>query len=499
MADTVTPRTGPSGLQKTAGFLLGVLLFAVIATWPAPAGMRPEAKRMAATAVLMACWWIGESLPLGVTALVPLVAYPLLKIMPSARVAPNYANHYVFLLLGGFFIAISMQRWNLHKRIALWVIQLVGTGARRLVLGFMLATGFISMWISNSATAMMMMPIALGLVIQVEEMQESQADRSLANFGACMMLGVAYAANIGGVASLVGTFPNIVFAGMFKQHFPAAPEITFVDWLKVGLPFSAIFIPVMWGYIVMLGLPIRGRVVERADEIIKHEVAKLGSMNRGERMILGVFVTTALLWVFRSNIHLGGVTIPGWTNLLGLEKHVHDATVAMTMGLLCFMLPVNRKEKVYLLDWEHASKAPWDILLLFGGGFAIAAGFEQSGLTQWVGAQLEVLRNVPVHVMTGVVASLMTFMTEMTSNTATTTMTLPILAAAVSASRAFMLPIATPPNAIVFASGRVRLMQMARIGLLLNLIGIAFVTAFTYLIVAPAFGVSLSQLPAWMH
>lgn len=481
---------------------------------PTPEGMRVEAKRMAATTALMACWWIGEALPLGITALIPLVAYPLLKIMSSAKVAPNYTNHYVFLLLGGFFIAISMQRWDLHKRIALWIIRLVGTSARRLVLGFMLATGFLSMWISNSATAMMMMPIGLGLIVEIEEMRHDEAGKDARNFAACLMLGIAYAANIGGVATLVGTFPNIVFAGMLKQQFPGAPEITFFDWLKIGLPFAAVFIPILWLYMVWIGLPIKGRVVERAEEIIEREAAKLGSMKRGEAMVLGVFVVTALLWIFRSPINLGAIVVPGWSTLLGLEGYVHDATVAMAMGLLCFLLPVDRKAGTYLLDWEHASRAPWDILLLFGGGFAIAAGFEKSGLTEWTGTQLQVLKAVPLPVMVATTAAMLTFLTEVTSNTATTTMVLPILAATaialqvnplllmlpatISASCAFMLPIGTPPNAIVFASGRVSLSKMARTGLILNLIGVAVVTALVFFVVAPLLGISLHQLPAWM-
>jgi len=477
--------------------------------------MSTEAKGVAAAVLLMACWWIGESLPLGVTALIPLVAFPLLGVMPSAKVAPNYANHYVFLLLGGFFIALSMQRWNLHTRLALWIIRTVGTSARRLVLGFMIATAFLSMWISNSATAMMMMPIALGMVIKIEELRGRKAGPAAANFAACMMLGIAYAANIGGVATLVGTFPNVVFAGMFAKHFPEGPAITFVEWLKIGLPFVVVFLPLMWLYIVLFALPIKGKIVPDADKLIELELGKLGKMRRGEAMVLAVFVLTALLWVFRGDINLGGLTIPGWTNLMGLEKYVHDATVAMAMGILCFALPVEPRKGTFLLDWEHGKRAPWGILLLFGGGFAIAAGFEESGLTEWVGLKLRVLHGVPVPVIIAAVALTMTFLTEVTSNTATTTMMLPILAATahvlrihpmllmipatISASCAFMLPIGTPPNAIVFASGKVSLMQMGRVGFLLNLIGVGIITAFVYLWLAPSLGISTTEAPAWLN
>jgi len=474
--------------------------------------MPPEAKCMAATVVLMGFWWIGESLPLGITALVPLIAFPLLKIMPYSEVAPNYANHFVFLLLGGFFIALSMQRWNLHARIALWIIRLVGASATRLVLGFMAASAFLSMWISNSATCMMMMPIGLGLVVKMEELQGKNRTPAAANFGACMMLGIAYASNIGGVGTLVGTFPNLVLAGVFENQFPDAPAITFLEWLKVGLPFTVLFVPLMWLYMVRFALPIKGRVMEDADDIIRKETEKLGDMGRGEAMIFAVFIITALLWIFRSDINLGGFTLRGWASLLGVEKYVHDSTVAMGMGVLCFLLPVSRSET--LLDWKHARQAPWGILMLFGGGFAIAAGFVESGLTEWVGGRLASLEHVPLPVMMGAIALIMTFLTEVTSNTASTQMMLPVLVATaealdvnalllllpatIAASCAFMLPIGTPPNAIVFASGRISLTDMARTGFLLNLIAVLFITAFVYFWVVPVWGISLDVPPSWM-
>ena len=460
---------------------------------------------MAATVVLMGFWWIGESIPLGVTALVPLVAFPMLKIMPYSKVAPNYANHFVFLLLGGFFIAITMQRWNLHTRIALWIIRLVGTSAPRLVLGFMIASGFLSMWISNSATCMMMMPIGLGLIMKTEEMRGENSGATAVNFGTCLMLGIAYAANIGGVGTLIGTFPNLVFAGMYENQFPNAPAITFFEWLKIGFPFVVIFIPLMWIYMVRLVLPIKGRVLENAEEIIRRETAKLGKMRRGEAMILAVFVVTALLWIFRSDINLGDVSIRGWAAVLGVEKYVHDSTIAMAMGILCFVLPVERKNNVYLLNWKFAKNAPWGILLLFGGGFAIADGFVQSGLTEWVGAQLAVLQGVPLPVMIAAIVCAMTFLTEVTSNTASTQMLLPILMATagamninalllmlpatIAASCAFMLPIGTPPNAIVFASERIALGTMVKTGFFLNLITIVFITAFIYFWIIPVWGI----------
>lgn len=518
MGDDNSPRASNSAssrLRNRVGLYAGIAASTLILVMPTPDGMTPESKRMAATIALMGCWWIGESLPLGVTALVPLVAFPMLKILPIVQVAPTYTNHFVFLLLGGFFIALAMQRWNLHTRIALWIIRLVGTSASRLVLGFMMASAFLSMWISNSATAMMMMPIGLGLIVKTEEMQGGSANPSVVNFGACLMLGIAYASNIGGVATLVGTFPNLVFAGMFAELFPEGPDITFVEWLKIGLPFSAMFVPLIWLLMVKVVLPIKGNVIESADQVIASEFEKLGAFSRGEKTILAVFIATALLWIFRSDIHFGSFVLKGWASRLGVEKYVHDSTVAIGMGILCFILPVDRKKNIQLLDWDQARRAPWGILLLFGGGFAIARGFEASGLTQWVGTQLTVLQGVPVIVVIAAVVFTMTFLTEMTSNTASTTMMLPILAATatvlrvnplllmlpatMAASCAFMLPIATPPNAIVFSSGRVSLAQMGKTGFFLNLITVVFVTCFVYFVVTRILGISTDQPPAWMN
>jgi sodium-dependent dicarboxylate transporter 2/3/5 len=503
-----------STLRRRIGFWTGIAASGLILVLPAPVGMSPESKRMAATVALMGCWWIGESLPLGVTALVPLVAFPMLKILPVSKVAPTYTNHYVFLLLGGFFIALAMQRWNLHTRIALWIIRLVGTSATRLVLGFMIASAVLSMWISNSATAMMMMPIGLGLIVKTEEMQGGSANPSAANFGACLMLGIAYAANIGGVATLVGTFPNLVFAGMFRELFPGGPDITFVEWLKIGLPFAAAFVPLIWFFVVKVMLPISGDVVEDADQVIARELEKLGEFSRGEKMVLSVFIATAVLWIFRSDIHFGSFVLKGWASRLGVEQYVHDSTVAIGMGILCFILPVEAKKNIQLLDWDQARLAPWGIVLLFGGGFAIARGFEASGLTQWVGSQLTVLEGVPILVVIATVVLTMTFLTEMTSNTASTTMMLPILAATaavlrinpllvmlpatMAASCAFMLPIATPPNAIVFSSHRVSLAQMGKTGFFLNLITVVFVTCFVYFVATRILGISVNHPPSWM-
>lgn len=511
------PAVDSQRFARLAGLVLGLLLFAGLLLMPAPRGMGPPAQRMAAVAALMAALWIAETVPLAVTALLPLALFPLLGIMSTAAVAPNYANHWVFLLLGGFFIALAMQKWNLHKRLALGIISRVGVSARRLVLGFMVATAFLSMWISNSATTMMMVPIAMAIILEIEDVARGEnagaLPRNVRNFATVLPLSVAYAANIGGVGTLVGTLPNAVFAGMVTKLFPGAPEITFTEWMLFGVPFVCAFLPVMWAMLVYVLHPVRGALVEGAAAIIDRERTALGPMRRGEIYTVVVCVVTALLWVTRRRIDMGAFAIPGWSDALGLGGLVNDATIAIGMGALLFCIPVDWRRGEYVMDWAFAARLPWGLLVLFGGGFALAAGFQESGLAEWVGYRLQVLQGLPTVVMVAVVALTITFLTEMTSNTATTTMVLPIMAvtavamgahpfimmlpAVVSASCAFMLPIATPPNAIAFATERITMRQMAGAGLVMNVIGAVFVTALVVAGGFHVFGATSTALPDW--
>jgi sodium-dependent dicarboxylate transporter 2/3/5 len=501
------------GRRRLVALAAGPWAAAVLLALPNPGSLSDQGQAVGAILVWMGIWWISEAVPIPVTALLPIVLYPLLGVMPTSRVTAQYANHFVFLLLGGFLLAAMIRRWRLDRRIALWTILRVGTGQRRLVLGFMLAAAAISMWISNTATTMLMFPIALGVIARIEEGSEGAAS---SRFAVAVLLGTAYAASIGGMGTLIGTFPNVVFAGISAGLFPDAPPVTMVEWMRVGIPVVVVLLPVTWLYLVRVALPLPAGRGGRAGEVVRDEWRKLGSMSRGEWMTMGLFAVTALLWIFRSPIALGPVTVPGWGELFGGAKWVTDAVVALGAVVLAFCLPVSVRRREFLLDWRAAEEVPWGILILFGGGFALAAGFESSGLSRWLGTSLTGLQGVPPIVAIAAVCLLLTFLTEVTSNTATTTTMLPILAAAavasgmhpyllmmpaaISASCAFMLPIATPPNAIVFGSGRVSIARMARVGLWLNLLGVVVVTLVLRLIGLPALGVGAPPVPPlWAH
>ena len=484
---------------------------------PLPDGMTEIAQRMFAVVALMAIWWVGEGTSFAVTALVPLVLFPLLGIMPSKQVASNYANHLIFLFLGGFMIALAMEKWNFHKRLALWIITAMGTEPKRIVLGFMMATAFLSMWISNTASTMMMLPVAMAVVRQIALDASLNGERNFDSqkqiengLGLVLMLGLAYSASIGGVGTPIGTPPNIVFAGFYKNLFPDNPEVSFFQWMILALPIVLVFIPITWIYLCRFVLPFPITHVEGGESrIIQKELYGLGSMNRGEKIVATIFCFTAMLWIFRRPIVLGEWILPGWSNLFVNPKFLHDSTIAMTMGLLLLVVPVNGtkglilngKTEWFALDWQTVqSKTPWGILILFGGGFALASGFGVSGLDKWIGSKLTGVSDWPLWMTVLTICLAVTFLTELTSNTATTTMILPILgmaaiAAAVdplyfmvpatlAASFAFMLPVATPPNAIVFGSGWVSIPKMSKAGLILNLIGAGIITTTVLVLVS---------------
>lgn len=503
-------------MRQKIGLSLGIALFVLLMAIPSFGGLSAQAKNMAAVAVLMATWWITEAIPIPATALLPIILFPLLGIMGAKDVSMRYADQNIFLFMGGFFIAMAMQRWDLHKRIALYIVKFLGTSPRRIVLGFMIATAFLSMWISNTATTMMMFPIGLAVIYHAANMLErekSGVDTAPGkfNFGLALMLGIAYAASIGGIATLVGTPPNIVFVGIVKSMFPKAPEIGFLDWFKIGLPLVLIFLPITWFYLTRIAVPPRIRKIPGGRDIIERDLKELGELKVGEKLTLAVFLLVALAWIFRRDIDLGIFVIPGWSNMLGISQYVHDSTVAVFGAILLFLLPVDFKKRIFVLNWEWALRIPWGIILLFGGGFALAAGFQTSGLAQWIGEGLSFLCGVPTIIMILSICLLLTFLTEVTSNTATTTMMMPVLGAlaaatcihpfllmipaAMSASCAFMLPVATPPNAIIFGSGYLRIPDMVRVGLFLNLIGAIIITLLVYFLAIPIFNINALPLP----
>ncbi len=402
-------------------------------------------------------------------------------------------------------VALAMRRWDLHKRIALRVLLFFGTRPRRLLLGFMTATAFLSMWISNTATTMMMVPIALAVILNFEETLGRERLRRL-SIG--LLLGVAYGATLGGIATLVGTPPNLSFARIFQITFPAAPEIGFAQWMFYALPLAVLFLVVVWLFLSFLFL--RGVDTTIDGCVFADQYKELGPVSFEEKVVFADFVLLALLWVFRSDLRFGAFVLPGWSRLFENPGWLNDGVVAMAMALLLFFVPARDGR---ILDWETAGRLPWHIVLLFGGGFALASGFKEAGLSIWVGGQLSGAQSLHPILIVALVSLIVTFLTELTSNTATAEMLLPVLAAlaftigvnplllmvpgTLACSLAFMLPVATPPNAIIFGTNRLRIVDMARAGFVLNLIGVAIVTLATWILGRAVFGIDLTRLPDW--
>ncbi len=508
-------------LIRRCGFWAGPLLFFLVLFFVELDPTHSADERMAAVAVLMAVWWITDAIPMAATSLLPLVLFPVFGVMNGKELAPIYMNYVIFLFLGGFLIALAMERWNLHRRIALTIVRALGSDPPRLVLGFMLATAFLSMWISNTATAIMMLAIGLAVIRQTEE---TFGKEKTATLSVALLLGIAYSASIGGIATLVGTPPNLALVRLFDLSFPAATEagyhISFGQWMLFALPLSLSLLAVTW--VILTKICFRSsRELILDPALIAEEHRRLGRMRFEEKVILAVFVTTALLWIFRADLNLGSVRIVGWTSLLPFGEFFDDGTIAVMMALLLFMIPCRPREGEEsehrtLLDAAVFAKIPWHIILLFGGGFALAKGFQTSGLSDWVGAQFVGLENAPLPMLVGAICTVITFLTEFTSNTATTEMVLPLLAAvatatgihplvlmipaAISASCAFMLPVATPPNAIIFASGHIRIGQMVKVGILLNLAAVVLTTTVFLLLGPTVFEIDLTgPPPSWVR
>ncbi len=492
-----------------AGPLLAALAYASLPdAYAGPSGesvaFDTGGRATAAVAVWMAVWWLTEAIPLYATALVPLVLLPLLGAASMREAAAPYAHELIFLFMGGFLLALSMQRWGLHRRIALLVLLLFGERPVNLVGGFMVVTALLSMWVSNTATAVMMLPVAVSVVDLFARQTgsgsggEAFADpRSpLRSFAVALLLGIAYAASIGGVGTPIGTPPNLFLVSYAKTHL--GREISFVGWMGLALPLVAVFLAVTWLLLTRVLHPIRVDRIEGGRTVVRAELAKLGGMSAGERIVLVVFVATSLLWITRPQ--LTELAFGGWRPLAGLT----DTGIAMLAALVLFVTPVDRRAKRFALDWPTAVGLPWGILVLFGGGLSLAAAIETNGVGEWVGAQVAGFAGVPPLGVVAAVVAIIVFATELTSNTATTATLVPVLAAlapglgleplflaipaALAASCAFMLPVATPPNAVVFGSGFVTLQDMSRTGFWLNWIGVALITAFTWLAVMPRFG-----------
>ncbi len=464
---------------------------------------------MASVAALMVVWWITEALPLAATALVPLVLFPLLGITSGEEVAAVYMNSTIFLFIGGFVLALSMQRWDLHTRIALRVISWFHGSAMFMVLGFMVTSAFLSMWVSNTATATMLLPIGLAVYSRAAD-QLTEVDKQ--NLLTAMMLGIAYSCSIGGTGTLIGTPPNLAMQRIFEITFPTAPEITFAQWLLFALPLSFTMLIMTW-------LVISYRYTGRGFTALKFsntEIRDMSSkpMSYEEKAVAVVFLLTALCWMFRQDIIIGGFTVPGWSSLFNNASLINDGTIAIAAALVLFCIPSKNKQHFSrIADSEIISNLPWNIVLLFGGGFALARGFTVSGLSEYVGQQFIGMQDLNPTVLVAGISSIVVFLTEVTSNTATSQILLPVVASVakqieinplflmlpvtLSASMAFMMPVATPPNAIVFASGRLRIRDMITTGFIINLIAIVMITLQTWFIGRAIFDIDMSTMPMW--
>lgn len=497
-----------SFIQKF-GFVIGILIIIFILIFVDLDPANPLLTKMAAVAALMAVWWITEAVPLAATSLVPLVLFPVLGILDGEKTANTYVNSVIFLFLGGFLLALAMERWGLHKRIALKIITLFGGSPNSIVIGFMASTAFLSMWISNTATAIMMLPIALAIISKMEsEFGKSKTH----NFSVTILIAIAYSCSLGGICTLIGTPPNLAFVRILKIIFPNSPQIGFGTWMVLATPIAAIMLIVAAILLTKVFFKFDKNLnIDR--NFIREEYKSLGKISFEELTIAIVFSVTALLWIFRTDMNLGFIVIPGWQNLFSKTDYLNDGTVAIGMALLLFFIPSRKDEmeKKTILDVSVFNKVPWGIILLFGGGFALAEGFTSTGLSKFIGENLQSLSHLSPVLIVITVAFVMTFLTELTSNTATAQMILPIMAsvsaaillnplllmitATFSASMAFMLPVATPPNTIIFASERIRIIEMAKVGIVMNLIGVAVISILVYLIGTVLF--ELNEFPWW--
>ncbi len=489
------------------GLILGPVLFFIMLLLPAPEGMDIAAWRVAASTVLMAIWWISEAIPIPATSLLPIVLYPALGVFPVSQVTASYGNHIIYLFIGGFFMAVSMEHWGLHRRIALKLIRKIGISPDLIILAFMLSTWFLSMWISNTATTLMMIPICVSILKEVVGLQPEQLGdknaKEKSSFAVALVLGIAYSASIGGVATLIGTPPNTVMAGLMKEMFQV--DVNFAQWLLFALPLSLIVLFTAWFLLTRLFHNSKDFSLN-IDTFIDEEIKKLGTMNRGEKNTTIVLSVAILMWLSR-----------GFLKYLPYEEFVHsiryinDSVISIAGALALFILPVNLKKGEFTLNWKFAVKIPWGIVLLFGGGFALAGGFSKTNLALWIAEQLTVLNTIPLLLFIFILVLLLNFLTEITSNTATATMMIPILAAmaiamkvhpfilvfsgTVATSFAFMLPVATPPNAIAFASHYIQIKQMVRCGIWLNIISTILLSILAYIFLPIIFQFEIHSQP----
>ena len=465
---------------KRFGFVLGPLLFILIHFFFKGAGLSEEGRDILEATSWIGIWWVFEVLPIAVTALLPILLFPLLDAVALGDTTASYGHKYVFLYLGGFILAITIEKWNLHKRIALQIIKTIGTNMYTIVLGFMVATAFLSMWISNTATTVMVLPMAISIVKQLKDNPDTPEDENKV-FSKLLMLAIAYAASIGGIATLIGTPPNLVFAGFVQKTYGV--DISFWQWMKFGLPVASVLLVLAWLYLTRIAYPLRKARFPGGKKEIIRLLAELGPLGKEEKMVLLVFVLTAFCWITRSFL------------LQKFIPNIDDTIIAIASAIVLFIIPANRSGEP-LIKWNEAVRIPWGIILLFGGGMAIAKGFQDTGLATYLGGQMTFFDGLPLFVLLLLVITCVNFLTEVTSNLATTAMMLPVLAPLAltlginpyllmvactsAASCAFMLPVATPPNAVVFGSGYLRIPDMVRTGFLMNMLSIIIMALAVY-------------------
>ncbi|MEO0339570.1 MAG: DASS family sodium-coupled anion symporter [Bacteroidota bacterium] len=477
---------------KQTGLILGPALFFLIMALPLPEGMGLSARAILASTVWIGTWWVTEAIPIPVTALMPIIIFPLSGGLELKATTGAFGNPLIFLFVGGFIIAAAIRKWNLHQRIATNIIYWLGSKANRVVLGFMVATAFLSMWISNTATAVMMVPIGVAIAGQMG------GDLRDNKFGKALMLGVAYAASIGGIATLIGTPTNVIFTGVVSEMY-GINDITFAKWMLFGLPISLVLLYICWQYLTRIAFPMKNVVLNGGREEIERQLKDLGPITKEEKLVLYIFGGTALAWMTRS--FLLEPILPG----------INDTIIAIAGAAALFFIPAPSNKEMRLLDWETATNIPWGVILLFGGGLAIANGFKTSGLAEYIGELLMALNGSPLLVLILLLIASVNFLTEITSNVATASMILPILgsmaiamavhpyafmvAVTLATSCAFMLPVATPPNAIVFGSNMLKIKDMVQAGVWMNVISILIMTAYVYFCLPVIWGIELFEFP----
>ena len=485
---------------RWVSILLGPILFILILLLPAPSGLGAIGHRVLACTIWVVIWWLTDIVPMAITSLMPLVLFPILGVLPIKDVSDYYANPIIFLFIGGFIIALAMEKWDLHKRIALNIIKVAGTNERQILLGFIIATGGLSMWISNTATTMMMLPIGISIISQLATIIKTQGSHQQtenSGFGKALILSIAFSASIGGMATIVGTPTNLILVEGVNQLYNY--DIPFDQWFFFGLPLVIVLLGVLWWHLGHNAFRLSKAQVPGAKAVIQTEIDELGPMTKEERWVAVVFSLVAVSWILRQPL------------LQPIFPNANDTTIALIGAVTLFLIPTSKGDGSFLMDWSYAKRLPWAVILLFGGAFAVAGSFSSSGLTEWLGGKMAGLNSLPFWLILLAVVALVNYLTELTQNMATCTLMIPVLAAlsltidvhplglmtamTIAASCAFMMPIATAPNAIIFGSGELQIKDMIKAGFLLNILSIILITGFVYFLLPMIWDIDLTVFP----